>query len=903
MASVETVAKSEVLEKVSDILKEEKWTRATIDSYLVKNFIELDNLIKSAIEDGLKEDLKNLCRENLKNSPNSVISLYIFGVLSLEESSVDDTHIPQVIKLFMDNKKYKIAEFLANKMLSYREHKFALKILETIYELSGNNEELFNIKKRLVLVDNKDATNAKFLGEYYEKENDKELAMFYYRLALERVIASRLPKMVEELWAKMVRLYPNDPSLFINLARKIREILGDSKTASMLYEDFVKRAFKNGKYKDALEVLKFALDLKPQEKVFRKAIEDCYREIYKEHSQLEKYLKLSSIGQTWKPHKDAIRIFETHIAFDKGVYVWHKSWGLGQVLDIDGDKVKVDFENKKGHEMSLEIALRALEVLDKDHILIWIKFKKDELKKLMWDNPLKILEIVLKSNNGKIQLTDLKNYFVEDILTPAEWTRWWNNAKKLILSSDRVIQNSSKKNIIELRESELTITEELISKFKKSTNFENKIKLAIDFKLQGGDINKEEAIALVNYFTDTIKSLNELPEKKISSWIVLKFCNYSGLSELQFDTSELFKIKNMVDYFSKLDIELKKLFLDLIRHTLKDWDSKYADFIMNSPLTRLHRLMLEELENNSRYEVLNNIYLSFLNNYRDKCDYFIWFVRSVFEDDSKLSEKLGINEGEIIIRVISLIDFLNEEIDKKNNVSRNKRVLDSIEDFLFRKGRLKALINKGDISTVRTILLMINSSTYFNQEEKSQLIENIYLKYPELKKTEEKEEIVKIRHPFMVTAKAFENKKKELHHLVTVEIPENSRAIGEAMEKGDLRENAEYKAALEKQDQLKATVSRLESELAQVKIINKNEVKTNLVDVGTKVTIKDDKGNKLVYQILGQWDVNIEKNIISYHSPLGKAFLDKKVGDKVKLEIGGESKEWEIVKIELADFE
>lgn len=903
MASVETVAKSEVLEKVSDILKEEKWTRATIDSYLVKNFIELDNLIKSAIEEGLKEDLKNLCRENLKNSPNSVISLYIFGVLSLEESSVDDTHIPQVIKLFMDNKKYKIAEFLANKMLSYREHKFALKTLETIYELSGNNEELFNIKKRLVLVDNKDASNAKFLGEYYEKENDKELAMFYYRLALERVIASRLPKMVEELWAKIVRLYPNDANLFINLARKIREILGDSKTATMLYEDFVKRAFKNEKYKDALEVLKFALDLKPQEKTFRKAIEDCYREIYKGHSQLEKYLKLSSIGQTWKPHKDAIRIFETHIAFDKGVYVWHKSWGLGQVLDIDGDKVKVDFENKKGHEMSLEIALRALEVLDKDHILIWLKFKKEELKKLIWEDPLKVLEIVLKSNNGKIQLTDLKNYFVEEILTSSEWTRWWNNAKKLILTSDRFVQNSSKKNIIELRESELTIAEELISKFKKSTNFENKINLAIDFKLQGGDINKEEAIALVNYFTDTIKSLNEIPEKKISSWLVLKFCNYAKLNELQFDTAELFKIKNIVDYFGKLDIELKKLFLELIRNLLKDWDSKYADFIMNSPLTRLHRLMLEELENNSRYEVLNNIYLSFLNNYRDKCDYFVWFVRAVFEEESKLAEKLGINESEIIIRVISLIDFLNEEIEKKNNVSRNKKVLDSIEDFLFKRGRLKALIEKGDVSTVRTILLMINSSAYFNEEEKTELIDKIYSKYPELKKTEEKEEVVKIRHPFMVTAKALENKKMELNHLVTVEIPENSRAIGEAMEKGDLRENAEYKAALEKQDQLKATVARLESELAQVKIINRNDVKTNFVDVGTKVTIKDEKGNKLVYQILGQWDVNIEKNIISYHSPLGKAFLDKKVGDKVKLEIGGESKEWEIVKIELADFE
>src|SRR5208283_5267082 len=159
-----------------------------IESYNVRNFIELDSIIRMSIDDNFKDDLKNLCRENLKHYQNSVVGLYIIGVLSLEESSVDDTHIPQLIKLFMDNKKFKIAEFLSEKILSYRENKFALKTLETVYEDYGNQDELFNIKKRLVLIDSKDAANAKYLGEYYEKEGDKDQAMFYYRLAMERYI-------------------------------------------------------------------------------------------------------------------------------------------------------------------------------------------------------------------------------------------------------------------------------------------------------------------------------------------------------------------------------------------------------------------------------------------------------------------------------------------------------------------------------------------------------------------------------------------------------------------------------------------------------------------------------------------------------------------------------------------
>ncbi len=190
--------KEDILLDIEEKLKEEKWTRAAIESYSVKNFIELDSYIRIAIDENFKDELKNLCRENLKHYQNSVVGLYLIGVLSLEESAVDDTHIPQIIKLFIDNKKYKIAEFLAEKILSYRENKFALKTLEMVYEGYGNQDELFNIKKRLVLIDNRDASNAKFLGEYYEKEGDKDQAMFYYRLAIERYISLKSVKMVEE---------------------------------------------------------------------------------------------------------------------------------------------------------------------------------------------------------------------------------------------------------------------------------------------------------------------------------------------------------------------------------------------------------------------------------------------------------------------------------------------------------------------------------------------------------------------------------------------------------------------------------------------------------------------------------------------------------------------------------
>lgn len=894
--------KEDILLDIEEKLKEEKWTRAAIESYSVRNFIELDSIIRMSIDDNFKDDLKNLCRENLKHYQNSVVGLYIIGVLSLEESSVDDTHIPQIIKLFMDNKKLKIAEFLAEKILSYRENKFALKTLETVYEDYGNQDELFNIKKRLVLIDSKDAANAKYLGEYYEKEGDKDQAMFYYRLAMERYIKARSVKMVEDLWNKVIKLYPEDANLVISMSKKITEVLGEERTADMVFNDFIRQAIKNEKYREALRVLKVIIDFKTTEKQFRKAIEDCYRNIYKDHSQLEKYLKLSAIGQSWKPHKEAMRLFETHIAFDKGIFVSHKSWGIGLVKEIQNDKVIIDFESKKNHEMSLEIALRALDILDADNITIWKKHKTEELRGLLKTDPLKVIEIVLKSNRGEISSTEIKAYFVPDMMKESEWNKWWLGAKKQLETSETVIQNPTKRNMIELRDNEQSIVDEIISKFKKTTTFENKVKLFIDFVLRGGDVNSAPAAAMVDYFNEIIKASSESNDKQLVSLVALKYSNYEKYSDSDVDSSNFFEIKSLYDLYDKLDPELKKTFLMLLMKKLKDWDLKFADIIIHSSVVKLNRFMLNELEMFEKFEVINNIFVASMNAFHENPELFLWISKVLFEESTtNLKDKIGVRESEVMFRLLSLIDILNDEIESKTNIARNKKIIQGIYDILFKKNMLKELIAMSDEATAKSLLSLLYSTLTLETEMREAFINQIIALYPSLKKISKQEKIF-IRHPFLVTNTSLEAKKRELARIMSAEIPENSRAIGEAMEKGDLRENAEYKAALEKQDQLKASASKLETEINQAKVLDKNKVNTSIVDVGVKVTVKAPDGMIDEYQILGQWDVDFNTKTISYHSPLGKSLLDRKVGDKIDFEYNGELKKFEIVKIQIADF-
>jgi transcription elongation GreA/GreB family factor len=123
------------------------------------------------------------------------------------------------------------------------------------------------------------------------------------------------------------------------------------------------------------------------------------------------------------------------------------------------------------------------------------------------------------------------------------------------------------------------------------------------------------------------------------------------------------------------------------------------------------------------------------------------------------------------------------------------------------------------------------------------------------------------------------------------------------MAKGDLRENAEYKAALEKQEMLKVTASRLKDEVQQAQIFNENEVKADRIAFGTRVALSNRKnGQAEEYVILGPWESNPTRNVISYLSPLGMALWDHRPGEELKFTINQNEFHYTVERIEKADL-
>jgi transcription elongation factor GreA len=135
-----------------------------------------------------------------------------------------------------------------------------------------------------------------------------------------------------------------------------------------------------------------------------------------------------------------------------------------------------------------------------------------------------------------------------------------------------------------------------------------------------------------------------------------------------------------------------------------------------------------------------------------------------------------------------------------------------------------------------------------------------------------------------VTNDTFEKMKAELHQLKSVERPAASRAIAEAREKGDLKENAEYDAAKEAQGMLEAKIKYLEGVIATARILDENNIDTSKVSILTKVSLTNlGTDKKVTYQIVSEKEADLKLGKISVTSPIGKGLLGKLVGEVVEV--------------------
>lgn len=151
-----------------------------------------------------------------------------------------------------------------------------------------------------------------------------------------------------------------------------------------------------------------------------------------------------------------------------------------------------------------------------------------------------------------------------------------------------------------------------------------------------------------------------------------------------------------------------------------------------------------------------------------------------------------------------------------------------------------------------------------------------------------------------MTAEGYDKLKEDINLLETVERPKISKQIGEARDKGDLSENAEYDAAKEAQGLLEAKIGQLKNLLANARLIDKSSIGTDSVQILNKVTIRNTKNNQqMTYMLVAESEANLKENKIAINTPIAQGLMGKKVGEIAEIKVPNGMVSFEIIDISI----
>lgn len=892
-----------LLKKVQEMLNEEKWTRATLSNYSIGNFKELDALIAEAREKRAVDDLKKICEEHLSHTKTSIIALYVAGIISVSRQIIDDTDMVNLITIFVDNHKWPIVKYLSERMLEYGESKYALRMLIECYKNENNEDALYPVYERLVKVDYEEADLAKVLAEYYEKQGKLEQAIDFYKKALHRYIHKKLMTNVKEIWSKLLELCPEDIDFFFHVQKKIAKNISEDK-ASLFLQDLYQIYKKQKKYDVAIDILKTILSYDERDSLARKEIVECYRAKYAGHSQLEEYIKLSNLSQSWRNVHEAIADFEKHIAFDTGNFVYHRTWGVGRIASVVGDEITIDFAKKRGHTMSLKMAVSALQILSRDHI--WVlkaTQKKEKLHDKVKTDPEWALKIIIRSFGNSCDMKRIKAELVPGVLSESEWTGWSNRAKEILKASPAFGVNPDKVDEYMVRDRPISVEEKIFNEFKATKNFFDRIQILKNFvELRDIEPDSEYFNEMFNYFTGYLKSYTTVNEQVIGAYLLIKdlVSRFPYLNTgFSFNFVELFdQIEDVPSIFINLkEGKLKEEFLKHIKLFVPQWSDIFIKLFPSALLSS----MVVDLKNEGYEAKLVQMVQNVFENYREHKEAVLWIFKNLTSE--LWFSKTGISREKQIITLIHILDLSFREIENHRDTTENRRINKMVSTILFREGIIENFIENSDRDTITRIYTLVEDVKDLDPAIKMRLRNLIQKRYPDFKFYGVEEKIFTPRG-LIVTAAKYQEKQRQLQHIMEVEVPANSKEIAFALSLGDLRENAEYKAAKEKQEILNSTVAKLKEEIERAQIFDPSTVNTSRVSFGTIVVLTNEtKGTEETYTILGPWESDPEHHVISYLSPFGSTLLNKKVGERFDFSIDNSKISYRVKSISAASLE
>ncbi|MCQ2397899.1 MAG: GreA/GreB family elongation factor [Sphaerochaetaceae bacterium] len=888
--------------KVRSMIKDDVWLCANVSSLNVEELKNIQQLVYQLKDPEERVTLKTLCEGTIENASKSpIVPRFVIGLCG--KHPIDDKYILSVFDDFYREGKIDIAIYVAELMLTFSDSPYVLKALADCYSIKGEVDKKVATWEHLIKTDRSETDVFYQLAEHYEEAGDNQTALnMYKRVILRHINASDLSS-IKAPWPKIINLKGDNAQYIISLATRIAQTAGNDKGVYFLDEAFEKGDFDiNSK----IAILKKILSLSPNDKKAAEKISGLFRENYAENPRLEYCLENTGLLSNYLDADKAVTNFEKEIEFIEGAFVYHNTWKLGRIRKIEQDQMQIQFLSKKElHTMSCNMAFSSLKILPKQHILVLkAGAPADKIKQHLMDNTEWGLRMLLSSFNGQATFKQIKAELVPSVLKDSEWSTWMVAAKKELSSNPFFSTSDESNDIFILRDTPITFEEKALQVFHREKGFFNKYDIVKDFIRKNGITDSDEFIKMLEYFErETVSS----SYTGICSFLILdNFKNKQKMNFIHLDgtfSDRYTKLtgEEAVEIYGEIsDSELRRAYIDSIVECDEKWPEVLEGMLHVNPSTYI----IECIRNDSARK-LNSIISDALENYQSDPDFLLFLFKNLSSSDWKKAKSDPESQLTVKIQLLSFVQGkLMHDVDAQNNRIRAKQLIDEI----WGDQELFSFLSDCDTASARRMYSFIENIPGLDDDKKVGTKHFILQKRKDCDVIIGKQEDVvdtgrMIPKGFLCTRAMFNAKSAELDHIMNVEIPENSKEIGTARDLGDLRENAEYQYAKDKQKNLNFMMNKLTDEIDIAKIVNPEDVDTNYVEFGTKVVFTDNKtGKDISYTVLGPWESNPEKNILNFQAPLGLKIYNMTVGENKKFVINDVQYDYTVKSISLADF-
>jgi transcription elongation GreA/GreB family factor/transcription elongation factor GreA-like protein len=584
----------------------------------------------------------------------------------------------------------------------------------------------------------------------------------------------------------------------------------------------------------------------------------------------------------------------------------HQTWGFGQIkgYNCENGKLIIDFSNGKvGQEMDPLFCAKKLEILDSDNLAVRFHSDPDGVRQELKKSSIEILVNYLESlPNKQASVGDIERVF-SDIVEKKNFKRWWNVTKKLVAKDPRLVLEEGNITYLKLRANPISVEEQIVEKFHNVHNAQDRLQIAEEISNMAIDSEVIRTAAqhivsvLSNYaapnfskVTVGFKFLSCLIRNKLAKSLDMNVDSLSPKIE-----SIIHENSNLLKIVAELPCAHYLHFFSLITRTFPDEWEKHCLNLLKNGSDRFTNDCIVYLCENGHGETVKHQLVRWLHEKNLRAPLLLWIVknRHAKKFESVISRDLL---GPNLLRAI--LWSIDNEILPGSSRPRKVPLAELVcEDRTLIRDLLSNATEEEALDLAQTLL--VNQG--FDSLSKKSLLARFIAIFPSVQNLIAATSKLKSQddHVLRVSKKSLSDKKKEYELLVEKKIPANKLAIVTAREHGDFSENSEYKMARQDQETLLARKAQLESELQIAQVIDFESIDTSSVSIGSVVTISQTFSNELTkFAILGAWDSDPDRHIISYKTPIAQVLLSKKVGDIVETAIDNVKEQWKIEAIE-----